>query len=806
MFDAIARDCRHAFRALLKRRAHALVVILTIALVTGAASAVVAVVLATMVRPLPFPESDRLVQVFSMPPGRTAFADRNPLDYRMFVRFRDALRLAEAFDGVWARDRALGTDDADPESVTAGGVSPGIFALFGGQPILGRTFTVEEDRADAKLAVLSHGLWQRRFGSDPGAIGRTIAIDREPHLIVGVMGPAFRPGYTQTELWTPLHASEANFGINATFIQTFARLARGASIAQLEAEAGTRMQGVIAESPNTLTGWSPRVRSLREAQFGTGRASLLALVGGVIALVLIACGNLANLTLAQVTARRPEMALRAALGGGRAALVRLQLIETLLLASVGCIAGLLLGAWALPVLLALDPTTARALGDVSIDWRVQASMAAMTAVVALLSGALPLIRDLREDAATGIADGNRRAVGSRRDLRMRHWLIGGECAMAVALLACGGVLVSAFDRTGRIDPGFDPANVLGAQMRVSAAAYPTELRRADLITRVLERVRAVPGVVSAATTLNTFTPGGTFVTLIDIEGQPTPDGQAHTVQFRRVSADYFKTMRIPMLHGRDFNAADRLDGAGVAIVSRLFADRFWPGENPIGRGIRRGVQRRLLTVIGVVEDVRDGGLLQLPAPTLYVAFTQNNVAITPVSLVVRTSSDPQSSARAISAAVFSADPAQPLDHITTLDQFLADSLGPQRFRSVLLLVLSGLGLAMAALGIYGITSRAVSERTRELGLRLALGASTRGVATLVVWQALRAVLAGLAVGSMVAAAAVATILRTLPNVENATPWMAAPALVVLIVIATAAAAIPATRAVSLDPTLALRAD
>ena len=291
-----------------------------------------------------------------------------------------------------------------------------------------------------------------------------------------------------------------------------------------------------------------------------------------------------------------------------------------------------------------------------------------------------------------------------------------------------------------------------------------------------------------------------------LEGQPTADGQQHTVQFRRVSRHYFDTMRIPLLRGRDFNESDRLDSQAVVIVSRQLAERFWPGRDPIGQGVRRGQARRLLTVIGVVDDVRDVTLLQAPAPTLYVPFTQNNVAIAPVSLVVRMSSEPLASARAISAAVLEVDPAQPLDHLTTFDQFLSDSLGPQRFRSTLLLILSGLGLAMAGIGIYGVTSRAVGDRTRELGVRLALGASAAGVARLVIWQALRAVLAGLGAGVLLAVPALVLLLKTLPNVEHAEPWAVVPVLLVLLVVAATAAAVPARRAIGLDPTTALRAE
>ena len=278
---------------------------------------------------------------------------------------------------------------------------------------------------------------------------------------------------------------------------------------------------------------------------------------------------------------------------------------------------------------------------------VQLAMAGLAAVVVLMSTVLPLARELRGDVAGSLTAGSGRTVGSRRDVRTGQWLVAGECALAVVLLACGAVLLSAFERTARINPGFDPANVLGAQMRLSASAYPTEARRAEVITRVLDRLRAVPGVEGAATTLNAFTPGFAFVTLVDIEGQPTPDGRGHTVQFRRVSPDYFRTMRIAQIRGRDFDGRDALDSQAVAIVSRTFAERYWPGEDPVGRGVRRGSARRLHTVIGVVEDVADVGLLQAPAPTFYLPFTQNNVAITPVSLVVRTAGDPAALAGAV---------------------------------------------------------------------------------------------------------------------------------------------------------------
>ena len=805
MLDAFSRDLRHATRSLVSRPTDALVTMTTLALVIGAASAVIAVVNATMIRPLRFPEGERLVQLFTMPPGTSGVSQRNPLHPRTFYRFRTAaLKTAEAVEGIWVRERALG-GEGEPESAPGGAVSPGLFTLFGEGPLMGRTWSEAEDRANARVVVLSHGLWQRRFGGDAGVLGRTILIDRESHEIIGVMPATFTVAFVESEFWTPLNIHEGKLESNASFVQSFGRLRQGVGVPQLLAELAPAMQGVVAEVPKMLGGWTVEAATLRDAQFGQQRSSLMMLLAGVLALVVIACANLANLTLVQVSSRRSEYAMRAALGGGRAAIVRLHVMETLVLIAGGTLGGVLLGGWTLPLLLSLDPTTNRVLSDVTIDWRVQLATTVLSSIVALLAGVIPVVRGLRGDVARDVGEVTRRSAGSRRHRRVRSVLIGAEAAMALLLLVCGALLLGAFERTSRLHPGFDPENLLGAQLRISESAYPTEAARTAFITRVLERVREIPGVLAAGTTLNPFQPGFFFVTLVRIEGRPAPDGQAHTVQFRRVSPEYFKTMRVPLLRGRDFNQQDGASAPAVTIVSRSFAERFWPGEDPLGRRVERGANARMHTVVGVVDDVSDVGFNQAPAPTFYLPYAQNNVAITPTSLVLRTRNDPLALATALRAAILSVDPAQPIDHVTTLDRFLADSLGPQRFRTTLLLILAGLGLAIAAVGIYGVTARAVGERTREMGVRLALGATPGGVLSLVVRQTLTAVGVGIAVGAALSAAAGMTLLRTLPGLERAESWTALPAIIVLVLAAVLAAIIPARRALAMDPTTALRA-
>ena len=810
MVDGLQRDLTHAFRAILSRKTYSVVSIVTLALVVGAATAVVAVLNATMIRPLPFPHGDRLVQLFMMPPGAKTFDDRNPFNNRAFLRFRATedtdnrdvgIRQLEKLEGLWSRERALG-GGTEPESVTTASVSAGALGLFGGVPMLGRMFTEDEATKDARVAVLSHGLWQRRFGGDAQLIGTTIQIDREPFEVIGVMPADFKPGYVASELWTPLSVTEANLGGISTFIQTFARMRPGVTLPQLHAELEQAMQRVAAESPNTHGGWTPMEMSLRDAQFGRQRSPLLVLLAAVLTLAVIAAANLSNLTLAQVMARRSDFALRAAVGGRSLDIIRLQSIETMLLAVIGIAIGLLLGEWMLPSLLALDPTTAQTLSDARIDWRIQALIAAFAVAIALGSGLLPLWRVLRGNTLAGVATSARRSIGSRRDRRVRQILVGVQTAMAVVLMICGAVLLSGLSRASRIDPGFDPSNVLGAQMRISAAAYPTEPARTTLISQVIERLRTVPGVIDAGATLNPFIPNFFFQTTVEIDGRPSPDGQPYTVQFRRATPDYFKTLRIPLLRGRAFQDGDATGAAQVAIISQSFADKFWPGEDPLGRGITRGTRK--VTVVGVVADVRDVNINKPSSPTIYVAYYQNNVALTPVSLVVRTTGDPIAMTNAVRAAVSGVDKLQPIDHVTTVERFLGDSLGPQKFRSALLIVLAIIGVAIAAVGIYGVTSRAVQERTQELGVRMALGATHASVVTTVVWQTMRAVVGGLVAGAVLAAIAATALLRALPDLSRSDAWTAAPAVMVLAVTAVLAATIPARHAASLDPVVALR--
>jgi predicted permease len=452
-------------------------------------------------------------------------------------------------------------------------------------------------------------------------------------------------------------------------------------------------------------------------------------------------------------------------------------------------------------LLSIDPAAARALGPVPLDAGAGAAACALAIAVSIVSGLIPVLRETRQRHTSALSAGHR-ATGSRRDARLRRALVAGESALAIVLLVSSALVTAALARISTRDQGFDPSHVLGGHLRLPEAAYPTLGDRSRIVGDVLERVRALPGVVGASTTLNPLTRNFNMVTLIEIEGRLTPDASGHTVQFRRASSGYFETMRIRLTGGRTFEDRDGPDTLPVAIVSDALARRFFPGESAIGRRILRG--GKPVTVVGVVGDVYDLGPGQPARPTIYIPYTQNNVAMVPATLVVRVSGDPLSVAAGIRAAVFEVDPNLPIRKLGPIDDFLDDTLAPERFRETLLAIFAALGVLIAAVGIYGVTTCVVQERTRELGVRLMLGASPRELGRLILGQSMATVAIGALLGAILAAALVVLLRQAVPLLDWRDGWAAGPAMAVLVAVAALAAGLPALRASRSDPIQSLR--
>jgi len=790
---------RQAYRGLMRRPAYAVASIATLAVVIGVSAALFAAINATVFRPIPLRSGERTVELYLMPAGVTDPAQRNPLHAIDLVRFRERIRQLTHIAAFTKADRVLGTD-SEPAVVSTAPVSAEMLRLATETPLLGRIFTDEEERRKDPVIVLSYGAWQRRFGGDPQIIGRTLQLDGEPYVVIGVMPHRFPPTFLDAELWTPLGITTSAPDDARTNLVTIAQIADGATFDQANAEVSDLVRQLARELPRTHQGWTGGIITYRDWQFGAFRAPLNVLLAGVFVLLLIASCNVASLTLAQITSRSGELSVRRAIGASRWSIARLVLLETAMVNTAG--AGLaMVAGWALlPVLLAIAPATTQALGPVTLDWRVSVFVAACALLASAVAGLVPALT--ASDTVLSVNAATPRSIGSRERERWRSVLIVAQTALSVALLVSGGLLVRAYIRTSRLALGYDPSNVLTAQLQLPPSRYANGPERVAAMERIFERMAAIPGVVQSGATMNRFTPGFAYLSQVDIENQPTSDGSSHSVQFRRVSASYFSTMRIRVRTGRVFDRSDSLSSPAVAVISQSFADRFWRSTDPLGRRLKRG--NAWMTVVGVVDDVSDIDLLAAPEPTLYAAWTQTANVAFPMGLVLRTNGDPESTAAALRGAVASVDPLLALDRIQSMETFLSASLGPQTFRTTLMLSLALVGLVLGAVGIAGVTARTVAERMPEFGIRLALGCSGTDLWRDVVLRQLRIVLAGAVVGVGCAAVATRLLASMLPETARFDPEVVAGAVVLLAATAVIAAAIPASRVLRLSPLAILR--
>jgi predicted permease len=792
-------ELRQAIRSLVRRPAYTLASIGTLALVIGVNAAMFAAMNATLFRPIPLRSGERTVNLYLMPPGVSDPTFRNPLHAIDLVRFRERSRTLARLAAFTTADRVLG-NSGEPVVVSTAAASAELLELSIEGPLLGRIFTIEEETRMAALALLSHGAWQRRFGGDPGIVGRTVHLDGEPFTVIGVMAGGFPPPFLDAEIWTPLGNRTSAPVDGRTNVVTIAELAEGATVALADAEIGAIVQDLSRELPQTHQGWTGGVLTYREWQYGSFRAPLNVLFCAVLVLLLIASCNIASLTLAHVTSRSGELALRRAVGATRWAVARLVLLEIAIVNVFGALLALWIGRLLVPALLAIAPATTQVLGVVRMDWRVALFATACAVASSLAAGLLPALN--ASDTAPTITAASARFAGSRSHHQWRTVLLVGQTALCVALLVSGGVLLRAYFRTSRLTVGYDPSGMLTAQLQLPPSRYATGPERVAAMELIFDRVAAIPGVTHSGATMNRFRPGFSYLTLVEIEHAPTADGSGHTVQFRRVSASYFAAMRIRLRGGRVFDGRDALSTPAAAVVSQSFADRFWPGADPIGRRLKRGTAE--MTVVGIVDDASDVDLLQPPQPTLYAAWTQTANVAFPMALVLRTAGDPEALAPALRAAVRNVDPMLALDRIQSLDTFLAASLAPQTFRTTLMLGLGIVGLLLGAIGIAGVTARTIAERMPEFGVRLALGCAGADLWRHVVFHQLRIALLGAAFGLGLALIASRLLASMLPEAARFDAAAATAAVALIAATATAAAAVPASRVLRLNPLAILR--
>ena len=823
MIDTFLQDWRFAWRGLVRSPGFAAVAVITLALGIGANSAIFTVVNAVVMRPLPYANADRLVRVTA------DFTGLNATDVGVsqpeLLDYRDRSGLFERIAGVWAINANL-TEIDQPERVEALLASPSYFDVLGVRPQLGRLFGPEDTAPGiSEVLVISDALWHRRFAASPDAIGRKLRIDNDWYTVVGVLPPGFRhPGrsvLTDVDVWAPANFAAAPFPnppVRGRYFMTGAigRLRPGITLEQARERLAVFGKGLRAEYPNDYAArvaWVPRLVSLQDDLVGSVKPALLMLFGAVGFVLLIACANIANLLLARASTRQRELALRRALGSSRARLVRLMLTESLMLSALGGLAGAAVTIWLVEALMALAPSGLPRIQEIAIDRQVLAFTALMTVATAIVFGTIPAVQYSKADVNDALKEGARGASASRGILRSALVVV--EFALALVLLVGAALLMRSFWRLQHVDLGFEPAHVLTAGLWLpqpnepSTGPYFTHPPRVAVFEEILRRARTLPGVTAAAATGVLPFDGTRGAAVITIEGREADDrSKIPLAQSTTASTGYFELMGVRLRSGRTFTEQDDDKTMPVVVITETLARLGWPGQDPVGRRLHFGgpqaTRNPWMTVVGVVNDVRTERLEDAPRPILYRPMKQ--FTSLQLSLVLKTEADPQTLAVPLAREVRAVDPDQPTYGMRTMDDIVRYATGSRRFSTQLLGAFAMLALALAAVGIYGVMAFMVGQRTREIGIRIALGADPRAVVRLVLGQAL--VLAGGGVIAGVLAAALVTRLLAglLFEVRSTDPLTYTTIALLLATTAAIAAWRPARRAASVDPISALRAD
>jgi putative ABC transport system permease protein len=790
------QDLRFGARMLLKQPGFTAIAALTLALGIGANTAIFTLVNSILLRPLPFKDPESLVMVWRANAERTA--KDIPSSAPLFIDWRERNQVFERMTAfIDGRFNLAGAGEA--ELVRGANVSADFFETLGAPPLLGRGFLPGEDQPGAEpVVVLSHGLWQQRYAAAPEIVGQKVTINAQPYTVAGVMPPGFDyPG--DIKLWTTLRLDPQG-NRHAYFLNVLARLKPG--VTREQAHAG--MDGVAAQLAAQY-GQTTRdhfdLRPLREQMTGRLRRPLLVLFGAVGFVLLIACANVANLLLARASSRERELAVRTALGAGRGRLLRQMLTESLLLAVIGGAAGALLAVWSLGWLTSIRALKMARLNEVALDGRALGFTFCVTLLTGVIFGLLPALQYSLRRPNELLKGGSAAARPASR--RLRGGLVVVEVALSLSLLIGAGLLIKSFARLLAVDPGFNPEGVLTLNLNLPPARYAQPEQRVAFIQQITERLRALPGAQAAATAA--YSPLSDIYNnrIFIIEGRPeTPKGLfAGQIP---VGPDYFRTLEIPLLRGRAFTAYDNAQAAGVVIVNQSFARRNFPNEEVVGKRIHLGTRRPPVwfEIVGLVGDVRQLELETEPRPLVYVPHQQSAWSV--ISLMARRTGDPQPVAAGLKQAVYSVDKELGIAGLTTFDAVLADSLAERRVLMFLLSVFAGLALLLAAIGIYGVIAYSVSQRTREIGLRMALGARPRDALRLVIGEGMTLTLTGIALGLAAALALTRWMKSLLFSVEPTDPMTYAGVALLLALVALLACVIPARRAARVDPMTALR--
>jgi len=804
--ETVWRDVRTGVRALVHSPVFTVVTVLSLALGIGANTAIFSVVNGLLLRPLPYPEAEQIVDVWHTPPqqsfpglDRFSVSPANYLDWKA---------QSTAFEqmAVYADTGLSLSTSNDPLPLIGAVVSSDFFSVLRTNAMLGRTFTPDEERPGRdQVAVIGHGLWQRAFGANPNIIGQTLTLNSRSFTVVGIM-PAGFEFPREAELWVPLAWDDNERKTRSIHdYLVIARLKQNVSLQQARAEMSTISSRLEQQYREENTGWGAVVTPLREDLVGDVRLALLVLFCAVGFVLLIACANVANLMLARGANRQKEIAVRIALGAGRARLIRQLLTESVLLAVIGGLLGLLLAVWGSKMLVQLGSLPNS--GALGIDTWALGFTLLVSFAAGIIIGIVPALQFTRTSISEALKQGSGRTGGSPIKQHTRKALVISEVALSLVLLIGAGLMIRSFWKLQNVDPGFDTSNALTMSIVLTPSRYSEPHQRLAFVDRAMEQIRAVPGVVSVGTTTRVPLGGGGSTQPFSVEGRPAAAiAEQPMAQTRYISPDYFRAIGIPLRQGRFFSDQDRDNSVPVVIISEAMARRFWPGENPIGRRLTPSFHSEQGTreIVGVVGDVKTSGLDADASAMMYLPFKQAPLPF--LSFVVRTASTPESLIQPVSKAIYAIDKEQALTDVETMDQVLGKSLSGRRFNMTLLLTFAGVALMLAAVGVYGVMNYTVTLRRRELGIRMALGAEARDVLQLVLRQGLTLTLIGVGAG-LLSAYALTRLMASLLYGVTATDYLTfASVSAVLIAVGLAASFIPARRATKVDPTIALRTE
>lgn len=800
------RDLLFGFRTLRRSPGFTVIVVLTLALGIGVNAVVFSILNALFLRPYPFPQADRLVRVEEMNPQKGYFGV-NP-SFPDYVAFRDGTDVFEEMAAIQSQRVNLAGGD-EPLRVEGARATASLFSLFGLETQIGRPFLPDEDRPGApKVAVLSDELWRRAFAARPGIVGESLLIDGQPHEIVGVLKPRIRfPD--ESEVWTPLALDPQEQPRDRHAYVVIGRLSPGTSPDRASAELAGVAARLATDFPETHEDWSAYTVTLRASRVGEYQELIGLLQVAVFFVLLLACANVANLVLQRAAVRERELSMRKALGAGRGQLVAQLLVENLLLAAMGGIAGILITQGLLRLVLGLIPRQEiPAYMDFSLDARVFAFVVVLVLVAAVLSGLLPALRASRAPLTEAISSGGPKSSSGMKHRRLRNVFVASQVGLSVVLLIGAVLLVASFRKLQHVDPGYDPDRSLSLELALPESQYPTASERNALQERLIARLAALPGVEKAAVGSGVPFKRWYYDRLTAYEGEaPDRPEVIRDIGMQLVDGPFFETLGLPILRGRAITSQDDAGASPVAVVSATMAESLWPDESPLGKRFKLEIGGdRWLTVVGVAADTKRLGLGERPWLDAYLPMRQVEWSGRSINLFVRTSSDPASLAPAVRGEIHRLDPNLPPSELETSRQILDESVWTERFTSILFTLFAAIAFVLAVVGIYGSTSYTVSQRTQEIGIRMALGAQMRDVVRLVVRQGMKVVSIGLVVGLLLAVLVMQALAGMLYGVNSFDPVVFLGVAVIFLLTAALACWLPARRAVHTDPLEAVRSN